>query len=93
MSDRPGSEYVSGHDRGAFGALLAEAKTLGTTYLSWNVDLRADDSEERWSCLVLAEEGDPNWPDSGKVAYGRTGEEALRRLVDALRIAHGEGQG
>ena len=37
MSD--GSEYVSNHDRGAFGKLLAEARELGAVSLEFFVGL------------------------------------------------------
>ncbi len=75
MSD-DGSEYVSNHDRGAFGKLLAEAKALGCGGIEFYVDFeRAEDV--RWDVSVY----------DGRAArvYGRTGEEALRRLVDELQ--------
>lgn len=77
---------MSTHDRGAFGALLAEAKALGVRHLSFDVRLMAsDDDEFRWSAETVG--GDPPEPPnavSGK-DFGRTGEEALRRLVESLK--------
>lgn len=82
MSD--GSEYVSNHDRGAFGKLLAEAKALGTDVVRWECRLHAPpDDEERW----FAEADPANVHQGTVVSRGRTGEEALRRLVEKLRIA------
>lgn len=74
MSD--GSEYVSNHDRGAFGKLLAEAKALGCGGIEFYVDF-ARSEDERWDASVY----------DGRAARvcGRTGEEALRRLVEELR--------
>lgn len=76
---------MSTHDRGAFGALLAEAKRLGCNGLRFEVDLLAepDDAEyERWSCGSL-----DRWRPEvrGPLSRGRTGEEAFRRLVESLR--------
>lgn len=80
---------MSTHDRGAFGALLAEAKTLGCGDLEFRVDLlKAGEDESRWSV-----EGYPPPDDDGggsdvpivERSTGRTGEEALRRLVESLR--------
>jgi hypothetical protein len=69
---------MSTHDRGAFGALLAEAKALGIERLSWDADLsEPDDSEDRWVAWVAT-----HGVQEGR---GRTGEEALRRLVEKLR--------
>jgi len=70
MSD--GSEYVSNHDRGAFGKLLAEAKALGTDVVRWECRLHAPPANVHQGTVV---------------SRGRTGEEALRRLVERLRIA------
>lgn len=68
---------MSAHDRGAFGALLVEAKELGEQYLTFTVDLDAEDEEpSRW--LLCGE---------ATYAEGRTGEEALRSYVDQLRVA------
>ncbi len=68
-------EAMSTHDRGAFGQLLAEAKELGETRLSFHVDLMADP------------EAVYRWDAAGErySAHGRTGEEALRKLVESLR--------
>ena len=82
MSD-DGSEYVSNHDRGAFGKLLAEARELGAVSLEFFVGLNTDaENDERWSVSAGHPVG-----DRMAEAYGRTGEEALRRLVERLRIA------
>lgn len=79
---------MSTHDRGAFGALLAEAKALGALRLSFDVDLHApDDDETRWGAVNVI-------VYDGKViaGQGRTGEEALRRLVEKLHVAREESQ-
>jgi hypothetical protein len=77
-----GSEYVSNHDRGAFGKLLAEAKALGAAQLTFTVDLNATDDEKRW--LTTSDYGAGGYGRHG-AEWGRTGEEALRRLVEKLR--------
>lgn len=74
MSD--GGEYVSNHDRGAFGKLLAEAKALGCGGIEFYVDFSRSE-EERWDVSV--------YDGRASRTFGRTGEEALRRLVEALR--------
>lgn len=66
---------MSTHDRGAFGALLAEAKALGAPTIKFKVWL-GDETENRWQARVGR---------SDKFARGRTGEEALRGLVEKLR--------
>jgi hypothetical protein len=66
---------MSTHDRGAFGALLAEAKELGHSRLTFHVDLDVADEDDRWTVCSGDEYAD----------VGRTGEEALRKLVEALR--------
>lgn len=72
---------MSTHDRGAFGALLAEAKALGVPMMSFDVNLSADDeSDKRWICWLPHDNDNPD-----AAAQGRTGEEALRRLVEKLR--------
>lgn len=72
---------MSTHDRGAFGALLAEAKALGATTLNFEVDLTmGDDDDARWDCADFSAGRKP-----GSRCQGRTGEEALRRLVETLR--------
>lgn len=74
-----GSEYVSTHDRGAFGKLMAEARDLGARYIQWDVDLtKGPEDDTRWGACAL---GTCKTVGSG----GRTGEEALRRLVEKLR--------
>ena len=68
---------MSTHDRGAFGALLAEAKALGCGGLEFYVRLEEPDDAERWDAVCY----------HGRSARctGRTGEEALRRLVEELK--------
>lgn len=70
-------DRMSTHDRGAFGALLAEAKELGAEMIRFEVDLVMDDvpEEERWEVACGPK----------KKAFGRTGEEGLRGLVEMLR--------
>lgn len=76
------SKFISNHDRGAFGALLAEAEALGAVKLTFTVILKAPDEGKRW--LTTSDYGDGG---TGRFAFehGRTGEEALRRLVEKLR--------
>lgn len=65
---------MSAHDRGTFGKLLVQLRRFGYTRCTWEALLDADDEDDsRWSCSVL-----------GYIAHGRTGEEALRRLIDAI---------
>jgi hypothetical protein len=62
---------MSAHDRGTFGKLLADAETLGMMVIRFEVDLARDAEDSlRWIAS-----------SSGIVASGRTGEEALRKLV------------
>lgn len=70
---------MSTHDRGAFGELLARVKATGAewTFFSCNFTV-ADDSENRWMCATD--------PLDGPAGHGRTGEEALRRLVEILEV-------
>ena len=88
MSD-DGSEYVSNHDRGAFGKLLAEAKALYVKRLDFRIDFMdrpaspGDDPDFRWRCVAQMVSG-ARAPEM-VCEYGRTGEEALRRLVEKLR--------
>ena len=71
---------MSTHDRGAFGQLLAEAKALGSPNLSFVARLdEPDESSVRWKAHGA------NTACGEQHAYGRTGEEALRRLVEKLR--------
>jgi len=82
---------MSTHDRGAFGALLAEAKALGCKRVSWQVDLdEPDESEARWVVETFPLHW--TWKLTNAADRGRTGEEALRRLVEKLRVARGESQ-
>ena len=63
------------HDRGAFGALMDEAKELGCRIVSFVVDLEADDDEDdRWLAT-----------DGKQAGTGRTGEEAFRAFVEVKR--------
>lgn len=78
--------YVSSHDRGAFGALLAEAKVQALkkglrTKLTFHCWLDSVDEEQRWQARLAGNEA-RTWDLR---ASGRTGEEALRRLVEKLR--------
>lgn len=66
---------MSTHDRGAFGDLLSELVAAGYGELEFVCRLPEPESDKRWSV----------WVDSGRTFYGRTGEEALRRLVESLR--------
>jgi hypothetical protein len=63
---------------GAFSDLMVEAKALGATDLRFTVNLNAYDGVAdhvpRWSCHF-----------GHLVECGRTGEEALRALVETLR--------
>lgn len=84
MSD--GSEYVSNHDRGAFGKLLAEAKGYKVDALDFHIEFYGPvtregdiDETERWRVTATFTRGAEIY------ASGRTGEEALRRLVEKLR--------
>lgn len=62
---------------GAFTDMLAEAKALGAERLAFSVDLtRTDGAQRRWIASS---------PRGFRVAFGRTGEEALRNLVEILR--------
>lgn len=80
---------MSAHDRGAFGQLLAEAKALGCSKLRFDADLfAADESPDRWSASACF--ASPDDPQGKTYRFeseerGRTGEEALRRLVEKLR--------
>ena len=78
-----GSEYVSNHDRGAFGKLLAEARALGLIGIVFDVDFEATDEEQRWGTTARTRTGEGEVLSCGPA--GRTGEEALRRLVEKLR--------
>ncbi len=75
---------MSTHDRGAFGALPAEAKAADPFGgVRFEVDFRAgEEDERRWVCMPIN-----TWGTTlhDQATYGRTGEEALRRLVEKLR--------
>jgi len=75
---------MSQHDRGAFGALLAEARDLGVTHATWHAILDRDD-DRRWRAVLYG-------PLVHVDDFGRTGEEALRKCVEALRVAKQQSQ-
>jgi hypothetical protein len=78
MSEHIGSEFVSGHDRGAFGELLGRLKAAGVKQLVFRAELYADkESDARW--IAMCSVG-----FTARESRGRTGEEALRRLVEAI---------
>ncbi len=63
---------------GAFSELLASAKAAGVKRIQFEVDLDASDEDPgRWIAIRRGQ--------TGGRGSGRTGEEALRRLVEALR--------
>lgn len=67
----------------AFRELLTEAETLGVTKLVFEVDPRGyneDDQKDRWECRASVP-----LPVQVISTVGRTGEEALRRVVGFLR--------
>lgn len=71
---------MSTHDRGAFGVLLSRLAERGFGRMAFTCDLQADaEDQERWSASV-----------GPLAAHGRTGEEALRRLVDVVAPAKAE---
>lgn len=64
----------------AFSQLLNEAGRLGIGELAFRVcpiDYREDDGRERWTCVGYRAQ----WSIAKR---GRTGEEALRRVVEAF---------
>lgn len=69
----------------AFIDLVNEAVALGATKLSWDCDTRDWDSEPRregrWTCRATLLKP----LHTVYEAAGRTGEEALRQIVDFLR--------
>lgn len=72
-----------GLDRGAFDNLLSEAKALGVTKISFDANLSLDaENPRKWQCW-LPHDPDADTPESG--GSGRTGKEALRRLIEQLR--------
>jgi len=69
---------------GAFSDLMLEAKGLRAGRLDFFVDLDGYDGtpdRERWTCIAVL-------PGGGHIARdtGRTGEEAVRRVVDKLKL-------
>lgn len=74
----------------AFEDLCAEAEALGATKLVWSCDLKdyakAPRQDGRWGCTasVATRDGSPVFLDALQ-ARGRTGEEAMRRIVDFLK--------
>ncbi len=69
---------MSQHDRGAFGELLARAKAAGVRDIIFACALDApDESDGRWQVDTMTRGID-------HCAFGRTGEEALRRFVEQL---------
>ncbi len=74
----------------AFLALVAEAETLGVTKLSWTCDVRGWTEDPRrigrWTARATVPE--PTSEPQVHTTYeglGRTGEEALRVVVDFLK--------
>lgn len=66
------------HDKGAFGQLLDEAKSMSLNRVSFRVELDADEDLNRWEASCFA-------GDMDHCASGRTGEEALRSLLAVLK--------
>lgn len=67
------------HDRGAFGQLMKQAKAKGARTLRFFCWLDRGDEMRRWEARTWIKGiGSP------LVQRGRTGEEALRKLVEAL---------
>lgn len=64
---------------------FAQAQFRATLYAG-------DEDARRWCVQVLRQKPSPKDPRQEHVAHGRTGEEALRRLVEGLRVARDEGQ-
>ena len=66
------------HDRGAFGQLLATLTAKGGRTARFTVDLHAgSEDQRRWEVVATMQ-------DHLVEGRGRTGEEALRRLVELL---------
>lgn len=65
----------------AFAALLIEARDtlmrLQRRQVGVHFDWTGGDDAQSWRC----------WYDDGPIAFGSAGEEALRRMVEALRNA------
>lgn len=70
---------MSAHDRGTFGALLAKLEASGKRGVTFSCNLKAADNDHRrWTAWTWADDELPG------VGHGRTGEEALRTLVESL---------
>lgn len=69
----------------AFSELLTDADALGVTKLSFECALDGyavrPDREGRWTCRATT----PKMPVGVVETEGRTGEEALRRLVEFMK--------
>jgi len=69
----------------AFADLLRDAERLGVTKAVWECNLPGfidrPEREGRWTCRATA----PKLPAMVIEADGRTGEEALRRVVEFLK--------
>lgn len=69
----------------AFADLMVEADALGVTKCVWETNLRGirdrQNREGEWSCRATV----PGLPVGVVETEGRTGEEALRRLVEFLK--------
>jgi hypothetical protein len=69
----------------AFLDLIADAEKLGVTKLTWSCDVAGWSAEPqrpgRWKCRASASDPEPVVFEG----LGRTGEEALREVVDFLR--------
>jgi hypothetical protein len=76
-------ESMSTHDRGTFGLLLAQLKAGGARHVEFrcNLTVDGDDGQPRWA---VAAYGAELYGRTLGVRSGRTGEEALRALVEAI---------
>jgi hypothetical protein len=72
----------------AFSDLIREAENLGVTKFTWDVHVPGYSETDplRWRCraTVTATSAAPVYLDALQ-SVGRTGEEALRRIVDFLK--------
>lgn len=70
-------------DRGAFGELMARVQRRGYVELDFRARLECSDEDMgRWTCTASKPPMDGHAHVSA--AGGRTGEEALRRLVELI---------
>lgn len=69
----------------AFRELLLQAEKKGVDRLDFGVKLGSYDetSEEQWSCVARSTKYSGLAP---LIAKGRTGEEALRRVLDLIEV-------